>query len=105
MKHYRYEWIQEWCVENGWTDLFCERTDHYWAFPPGAVMPEPIPLKVLRLIKAQKGLCPEERFLLVGVAIASVSALVGTYFWHCPMPLVVAFAFCAIATALLEDED
>ena len=53
MKHYCEEWVKDWCFENGWTDLYVERC-HYWAFPPGAVMPEPIPPRVLRLIKAEK---------------------------------------------------
>ncbi len=54
MKHYSDEWIEEWCQENGWTDLFVERSNSYWAFPPGAVMPEPIPAQALRVIKAKK---------------------------------------------------
>ncbi|WP_265266034.1 slr1957 family protein [Spirulina subsalsa] len=104
MKHYRDEWIQEWCMENGWTDLFCERSGNYWAFPPGAVMPEPVPLKVLRLIKEQKGLCLEERVLLLVVSLASIGAVVSTFLSHCPMPLVLAFALGAIAIPLLDDE-
>ena len=54
IKHFCDDWVREWCDANGWTDLFMERSNHYWAFPPGAVMPEPIPSKTLRLIKSQK---------------------------------------------------
>jgi hypothetical protein len=31
MKKFCTEWIQEWCQENGWTDLFTVRRE-YWAF-------------------------------------------------------------------------
>ena len=55
MKHYSDQWVEEWCQENGWTELFLERQDHYWAFPPGAVIPEPIPHQTLKIIKSKKG--------------------------------------------------
>ncbi|MEL6438974.1 MAG: hypothetical protein AAFQ80_06945 [Cyanobacteria bacterium J06621_8] len=29
---------QQWCMENGYSDLFC-RNGEWWAFPPNAVMP------------------------------------------------------------------
>ena len=38
MERYSIQWIEAWCVENGWTDLFIERGGNYWAFPPGGVM-------------------------------------------------------------------
>ena len=103
MRHFCDDWIKEWCEENGWTDLFIEHK-HYWAFPPGAVIPEPIPTKTLKSIKAQKGLCSNERILLIAAAVVSlVNAILG-YWWQCPMPFVFAFAFCAIAMAKLEVE-
>jgi hypothetical protein len=105
MKHYRDEWIQEWCNENGWTDLFIERCDNYWAFPPGAVIPEPIPPQVLRLIKAKKGLTFEERFWSSLAVMGTIAAVVSTYLFRCPMPLVFAFAFDAVTAAQLEVED
>ena len=105
MKHYCDEWIKEWCHENGWTDLFVERNDNYWAFPPGAVMPEPIPPKVLRFIKAEKGLTFEERWLSISAVIGTIVAIVSTYLLKCPMPLVFAFAFDAVTVAQLEIED
>ena len=104
MKHFCDDWIKEWCEENGWTDLVIEQKNIYWAFPPGAVIPEPIPTKTLKSIKAQKGLCPDERILSIAAVVVSlVSAILG-YLWQCPMPLVFAFAFCAIAMAKLEVE-
>ncbi len=104
MRHFCDQWIQEWCDENGWTDLFIERYNNYWAFPPGAVMPEPIPNKVLRLIKLEKGLCEEEKAWL-GVALGFTAlAVTLTCFWATPMPIVVAFAFDAFTAAQLEVE-
>lgn len=104
MKHYHDEWIKEWCDQNGWTDLFIERNNNYWAFPPGAVMPEPIPTKILRLIKLEKGFSlPEKR--LLGIAIfTTFSSLISSYVLKCPMPIIFAFAFDAITAAKLEVE-
>jgi len=103
MKHYHDEWIQEWCLENGWTDLFIERS-LYWAFPPGAVMPEPIPVKVLKLIKQQKGLCNQERIWVTIAATVTVGTIISSCVAACPVPLVIAFAFNAITAAQLEVE-
>jgi len=105
MKHYRDEWIEEWCYENGWTDLVVERCDNYWAFPPGAVMPEPIPGKVLRVIKAKKGLTFEERLWSISAVIGTILAVISTCLFKCPMPLVFAFALDAVTAAQLEVED
>ena len=105
MKHYSDVWIQEWCQLNGWTDLYIERT-HFWAFPPGAVMPEPIPPEALRWIKAQKGLSGEERGWSIAAVVFTVIAAIMSYVFKSPMPMVLAFAFGAITVALLEgDED
>jgi hypothetical protein len=104
MRHYSDEWILEWCGENGWTDLFTERLNHYWAFPPGAVIPEPIPPQTLKTIKAEKGLCWEERRWLIWATVATIAAVGLSYALKSPMPLVLAFAFDAIATAKLEVE-
>lgn len=105
MNHYCYEWIEEWCQENGWTDLFVERRNNFWAFPPTAVMPEPIPVQVLRVIKAKKGLTFEERMWSMSALIATVIAVIFSYWLKCPMPLVLAFAFDAVTMAQLEVED
>jgi len=77
----------------------------YWAFPPNAVMPEPIPSTTLRIIKAQKGLTPQES-RLVSVAIALSVLTMGVSYWlNCPLPLLAAFAFAAFAVASLEVDD
>lgn len=104
MKHYHDEWIEEWCQDNGWTDLYIERCNNYWAFPPGAVMPEPIPMKVLRLIKAEKGLTLQERFWSISAVLATITAALTTYWFKCPIPLVAAFALNAVTVAQLEVE-
>ena len=105
MKHYCDTWIEEWCEDNGWTDLFMERYSNYWAFPPGAVMPEPIPSQVLQLIKLDKGFTIEEKIWSTLALIGAIVAIASTYFLRCPMPLVFAFAFNAITMAQLEVED
>ncbi len=105
MKHFHDVWIQEWCDNNGWSDLFRERYNHYWAFPPNGVMPEPIPQKALRIIKAEKGLTKDEQLWLAAAAIVSVTAAILAYFLVNPMPIVLAFAFDAITVAQLEIED
>ena len=103
MNKYCTEWIQEWCLQNGWTDLFQERRE-YWAFPPHAVMPLPIPTEALLSIKAEKGFSPQELLWLSAAwAGAVISAGLGVYF-QSPMPLVVAFAFCAVIFGLMDDE-
>ena len=104
MNHYTHEWIEEWCQENGWTDVVMERCNNYWAFPPGAVMPEPIPPHILRLIKARKGLTPEEKHWSVLSVSIAVVAMLFSYILKCPLPLIFAFAFTAITVARLEVE-
>ncbi len=105
IRHFCDQWIEKWCQENGWTDLFQERNNNYWAFPPGAVMPEPIPVKTLRIIKAENGLSPDEKTWLRLAFIVTFVSIVLTCFFQSPMPIVFAFAFDAIATAKLEMED
>lgn len=104
MKHYSDEWIEEWCQNNGWTDLFIERPNSYWAFPPFAVMPEPIPNKALRFIKAQKGLSKEERRWSIAAVSVTVVAAILSVLLKCPMPLFLAFAFDAVTVGLLEED-
>ncbi len=105
MKHFCDDWIQEWCEDNGWTDLVKERNNNYWAFPPGAVMPEPIPSEVLRFIKATKGFCTEEKVWLMWAFALSAAAVVFSYILKSPMPIVFAFAFDAVTAAKLEVEE
>lgn len=105
MNHYCYTWVEDWCHKNGWTELFIQRRNEFWAFPPNAVMPLPIPSQVLKQIKAEKGLSREEKFWCsIAAAVAGLAATL-SYFSQSPMPLVTAFAFSAIVVANLEVED
>ena len=105
IEHFCEQWIEKWCQENGWTDLFLERCNNYWAFPPGAVMPEPIPPKTLRMIKAENGLSPDEKTWLLLAVIVTIISVILSILIHSPMPLVLGFAFDAITSAKLEIED
>lgn len=105
INHYSIEWIEAWCIENGWTDLFMERRGNYWAFPPGGVMPEPIPLHVLRVIKEQHGLTNDELFWSIMAVFITILSVIYTFVFKSPMPLVFAFAFNAVTVAQLELED
>ncbi len=104
MRHYCDEWINEWCQQNGWTDLVLAR-HNYWAFPPGGVMPEPIPPQVLKLIKQEKGLSTQERLWSISAVIGAIIAAILSYFLSSPMPLLFAFAFVAVTVAQLEVEE
>jgi hypothetical protein len=103
MKHYSPEWIEEWCLDNGWTGWFWE-CSHFWAFPPNALMPVPIPTQVLKAIKVEKGLCHEEKLWCLAAAFSVIAAATATYFLASPMPLMASFAFCAVTAARMEDE-
>jgi hypothetical protein len=98
MNRYCIEWIQGWCQENGWTDLFVERHE-YWAFPPNAVLPLPIPAQALQTLKAEKGLSPQEKIWYGTASVSALIALVLSYCFRCPMPLVAAFTICTIIFA------
>jgi hypothetical protein len=104
MNHYCRAWIEEWCRDNGWTELFLQKRNEFWAFPPNAVMPLPIPTPVLRQIKAQKGLSYEEKLWSSIAGCSSLLAAALSYLSHSPMPLVAAFVFCAMIVANMEDD-
>lgn len=102
MQHFHDEWIQEWCDRNGWTDLVKERYNNYWAFPPNCVMPEPIPQKVMRLIKSEKGMTSNEQKWLFSAAIVSIIAIFASCIYISPMPIMFAFGFDAITVARID---
>ncbi|MEL6222138.1 MAG: hypothetical protein AAFR31_05790 [Cyanobacteria bacterium J06627_8] len=105
MKHYSDKWVQDWCCENGWTDPVMEPLNHYWAFPPGAVMPQPIPVDTLRFLKSQNGMTSQEKaWSATAIAVSFVMAVL-SYVLKCPMPLVAGFAFVAFVVAGLEVDD
>jgi hypothetical protein len=104
MKQYAYAWVLRWCAENGWTDLFMERY-RYWAFPPGAVMPQPIPAQVLQCLHDQHGASPiEQRWYGLIVAASALAGLLSCWA-QSPLPLIAAFALCSLAVAYLDEDD
>jgi hypothetical protein len=103
MNHYALQWIEDWCQENGWTDLFQE-CSLYWAFPPNAVMPVPIPTEVLQSIKAERGLCREEQLWCLAAISSAIVAGICSYVLASPLPLVLSFAFCAVIVGNMEED-
>lgn len=105
MKHFCDTWIHDWCAEHGWTDPVMEPLNQYWAFPPGAVMPEPIPIDELKLIKSQQGLSSQEKvWSTTAIAFAVIMAWL-SYVFKCPMPLIAGFAYAAFVAAGLEVDE
>jgi len=102
MNKYCMSWIQEWCRANNWSEPF-RQCDEYWAFPPQAVMPLPIPSQELQLIKAEKGASPAERLWFAMVWSVSAIALTTGVWLQNPMPMVFAFAFCAMVFAAMDE--
>ena len=102
MRHYQEQWIDEWCIENGWTELYRERSGNYWAFPPGAVMPQPIPATTLHAIKTQKGWCVQEQMVIGAATLSALGSIALSFLFKCPVPLVFAFGIGAVSSALLE---
>ena len=95
--------IDRWCQDNGWTDLFVEQYQ-YWAFPPGAVMPIPVPVHVFEGFHTSRSLPLQEKIgytVSVGVTLLAIFLSCSI---HSPMPLVGAFCFCAVIIALLEED-
>jgi hypothetical protein len=105
MNHYCEQWIADWCLENGWTDWFAGDERRYWAFPPHAVMPTPLPATVLQAIKAKEGMSPDERVWVGGGLVSLVVGGLLTYVLGSPLPALAAFGFCAGMVAHLEEED
>jgi hypothetical protein len=105
LNHYCLTWIEDWCNENGWTDVFTPNRNEFWAFPPHAVMPLPIPSKVLNDIKEEQGLTVDEQRWRLAAMLSTAIAILVSYIFQSPMPLVTAFMFCAFVVAQLEIED
>jgi hypothetical protein len=104
MVKYSQEFAIAWCQENGWTDFFTAQY-RYWAFPPGAVMPLPLPAAALQILNTPKVLTAKAK-LAYGIAVmAGLVAILGTYWLNSPMPLVLGFATCAISFAAIDDEN
>ena len=68
-------------------------------------MPEPIPAQTLRLIKQKNGFCVEEKVWLMAMGGISLLGTIFSFWFKCPIPIVFAFAFDAIAVAKLEVDE
>lgn len=68
-------------------------------------MPVPIPMQVLRTLKAQYGMCPEEKVWSIIAVMSAVFAGVSSYCLSSPMPLIASFAFCAVTVARMEEDE
>jgi hypothetical protein len=101
---YREEWIADWCEDHGWTDWFCEQRS-YWAFPPQSVMAVPIPAKVLRTIKIERGMSTDERRWAAMAWVGVVLGAILSYEIASPLPILLAFAFGAIVAARMEEDE
>ena len=67
MKKQQEKRIRQWCVDNNWTDLFiCE--NKFYAFPPNAVIPLPVPLEENQL-NYKRGRCNQSFWLAVTIDI------------------------------------
>lgn len=102
MSHPIYQYLNRWCQDHGWTDLFVERYQ-FWAFPPGSVMPLPLPAQAIESFYLQQRLSGKRQICLGLALVATALAGVLTTLSHSPMPLIAAFACAAIAVGLLDD--
>lgn len=99
---YSYQVALDWCDDHGWTDLFIEQYQ-YWAFPPGGVMPLPLPPQALKSADLDRRLTPHQsklHGLAIGVGLTSTLL---SYILQSPLPLVFGFSLCALAIALQEN--
>lgn len=98
---YHPQWIADWCQEHGWTDVFVE-CRQFWAFPPGAVLPQPIPTEALVDIKKSQGLSPfEQQSFSVGLGLFCLAIAIAWY-WTTPVPLLSLFVLAAGWVAWLD---
>jgi hypothetical protein len=98
-----YQYLQQWCQEHDWTDLFVEQFQ-FWAFPPGSVIPVPIPTYALEGFYRRRKISIPFRLLILAVIGVSLLAVVRTVLTLSPMPLVFAFGLCMFVFAVLDEE-
>ncbi|MGB7415704.1 MAG: hypothetical protein WA902_15975, partial [Thermosynechococcaceae cyanobacterium] len=92
--------VMGWCQEHGWSDLFVDH-HQYWAFPPGAVMPLPLPSTVYQEFKGQDR--SDCLTVLYGLLSVSAAAILMSLQQQSPMPAVFAFCLCALGVASFEE--
>ena len=57
------------------------------------------------VIKAENGLTNQEMYWAYAAISTTISAVIYTFWFKCPMPLVLSFAFNAVTVAQFEPED
>ena len=67
-------------------------------------MPLPVPQDALNRLRAKHGLTPQERIWCGAGWLSAIAGIAMSFVLKSPMPLVTAFASCAVIVALLEDE-
>lgn len=83
--------------------MFIEQRQ-FWAFPPGSVLPVPVPTHAIEGFYSTREMLPQVGLLnlfSVGVTLGAVLLTVVTL---SPVPLLLAFGCCAIAVAILEED-
>jgi hypothetical protein len=103
MSRVLHQYIQQWCQAHGWTDLFVEQRQ-FWAFPPGSVLPVPVPTYALEGFYSAYEMTPQVGLLNLSSMGVTLGAVLLTVVTLSPVPLLVAFGYCAIAVALLEED-
>ncbi|MCG9893082.1 MAG: hypothetical protein MH252_18665 [Thermosynechococcaceae cyanobacterium MS004] len=103
MPNVLYQYLQHWCQEQGWTDLFIEHRQ-FWAFPPGSFMPVPVPRSAIERFYDKHTLSPQAKILSLAVLVLALGAIAWTALTLSPIPLLLGFACCAIAVGLQEPE-
>jgi hypothetical protein len=98
-----YRYIQQWCQEHGWTNLFIEQRQ-FWAFPPGSFVPVPVPTSAIERFYAKYRPTTQTRVLNLSVMGVALGSVMLTALTLSPIPLLLGFGCCAIVVALLEPE-
>jgi hypothetical protein len=104
MFKYSQDYAKAWCQEQGWTDFFTEQY-RYWAFPPGAVMPLPLPRQALQRIHIEKVLSIREKLVYGATLGCCLTTAMAAYWLWSPMPLTFGFIFCAFAFVWVEEDE
>lgn len=76
--------IKKWCENSGWTDSFVQKGQFY-AFPPGAVIPLPVPTAAIESAKKVREIQVRHFKQLLLVLMPSLAVIVLTYI--CSFPL------------------
>lgn len=99
-----YEKVLDWCNQNGWTDLFVE-CYRYWAFPPGGVIPEPLPADVVGSFASERSLSTEAKCWYGATILTATLAAFASFYWNSMMPVTTVFVFAALVLAKLDEEE